>query len=51
MGIEKRGGFLPILGAIAKPLLLSAATGISGYALKKIVKKLLGGKKRKVNRW
>ena len=32
---EQRGGFLPILGAIAKPLLLSAATGIGGYALKK----------------
>ena len=28
--------FLPILGAIAKPLLLSAATSIGGYALKKL---------------
>ena len=49
---KKQDGFLPILGAIAKPLLLSPARRIGGYALKKIGKKLSGGKRRKVNhRW
>ena len=34
-----KGGFLPILGAIAKPLLLSAVTEIGGYASKKKLEK------------
>ena len=42
---NQKGRFLPILGAIAKPSLLSAATGIGGYALKNW-RKLLGGKRR-----
>ena len=32
---KKKDGFFIILGAIVKPLLLSVATGIGGYALKK----------------
>ena len=35
---KKKGRLLPILGAIAKPLLLSPAIRISGYAFKKLEK-------------
>ena len=42
---KQKHGFLPILGAIAKPLLLSTAAAIGGFALKKIGKILLGGKR------
>ena len=42
---KQKGRFLPILGAIAKPLLLSVAMGIAGYALRNW-RKLLGGKRR-----
>ena len=45
---KKQKEQLPIRGAITKAL-LSAATGIDGYALKKIGRKLLGGKRRKAN--
>ena len=46
MGGRKRqkGGILPILGAIAKPLLVPAAGAIGGEVLKGIGKKYLGGK-------
>ena len=45
---KQKGGFSRIVGAIAKPLLLSAAPGIGGHRLKNIGKKLLVGK-RKIN--
>ena len=41
---RQRGGFQPILWAIAKPLLVSAAGAIDGEVLKGIGKKYLGGK-------
>ena len=42
---KQKCGFLPILGAIAKPLLLSAAAAIGRFIFKKIGKTLLGGKR------
>ena len=53
---NQKGRCLPIFGAIAKPSLLSVATGIGGYALK-ILRKLLGGirrvshRQRGINHW
>ena len=49
MGGRKRQkeGFLSILGAIAKPLLVSAAGAICGELLRGTRKKIFGGKKRR----
>ena len=42
----QKGGFLPILGTLAKPLLVSAASAIGGEVLKGIRQKIFWGKKR-----
>ena len=41
---RQKGGFLPIFGAIAKPLLVSAAGAIGGEVLKGIEKIYFGEK-------
>ena len=46
----QKGGFLPILGTLAKPLLVSAASAIGGKVLKGIRQKIFWGKKRRHKR-
>ena len=46
----QKGGFLPILGTLAKPLLVSAAGAIGGEVLKGIGQKIFLGKKRRHER-
>ena len=41
---KQKGGFLPLLGTLARPVLISAAGSISGEVLKGLGKKSLGGK-------
>ena len=41
---RQKGGFLPIFGEIAKPLLVSARGTTDGEVLKGIEKKYFGGK-------
>ena len=43
---KQRGGFLPILGALAKPLLVSAAGAVCGEVLNRLGKKFWGKKKK-----
>ena len=44
---RQKGGFLPIFGTVAKPLLVSAAGAIGCDVLKRIGKKIFGRKKRR----
>ena len=43
---KHKGGFLPIIGALARPLLVSAAGAVGGEVLKGLGKKILGERKR-----
>ena len=45
---KQKGDFLPILGALARPLLVSAADAVGGEVLKGLGKKNLGGEKKKI---
>ena len=40
---KQKGDFLPILGALARPLLVSAAGAVGGEVLKGLGKKFFGG--------
>ena len=42
---KQKGGFLPILGALARPLLVSAAGAVGEEVLKGFGKENLGGEK------
>ena len=44
---KQKGGFLPILGALARPLLVSAAGAVGGEVLKGLGKKNWGGGEKK----
>ena len=43
---KQKGGFLPILGALAKPLLVSAAGAVGGEVLKGLGKNVFRGRKK-----
>ena len=45
---KKKEGFLPILGALARPLLVPAAVAVRGEVLKRLGKKNFGGEKKKI---
>ena len=44
---KQKGGFLPILGALATLLLVSAAGAVGGEVLKEVGEKFGGGGKKK----
>ena len=47
---KQKGGFLHILGALARPVLVSAAGPVGGEVLKGLGKKNFGGRKRRSRR-
>ena len=47
---KQKGGFLPILGTLAKPLLVSAAGAVGRVILKGLGSKTFGGGKRRRSR-
>ena len=47
---KQKGGFLPILGALARPLLVSAAGAVGEEVLKGLGKKILLRRKRRSRR-
>ena len=47
---KQKGGFLPILRALARPLLVSTAGAVGGEVLKRLGKKLFGRRKRRSRR-
>ena len=47
---KQNGGFLPILGTLAKPLLVSATGTVGGVILKGLGSKVFGGGKRRRSR-
>ena len=49
-GKKQKGDFLPILGALARPLLVYAAGAVGGKVLKGLGKKNWGGRKRRSRR-
>ena len=47
---RQKGGFLPIFGTLAKPILVSTAGAVVGEVLKGIGKKKIGRKQRRQKR-
>ena len=45
---KRKGDFLPIFGALARPLLLSAADDVGGDVLKGLGKKIFGKEKKNI---